>query len=275
MGTISLVTLPDNTALVTLTEFKNELGISGSGSDGVLQALIEQASSRVEGMLGRPILRAQYRETLEGSGKSRLVLGMRPVISLDAISYQGSTQVLADFEIDNRDAGFLYRTLGVFACPDDPNAWSVTTTAGWFVGDDDKAVNISVAASDDSYNSAALFPTHLKPEDLFVASGFTAAANNGLRKVVTATTSKITVANALADETSATRTLRFANLPGAIKRAVTMLARDGYVSRASGGTIVEEAISGATTLRWLAPGSGGAATIEQSVSAVLFPLMDF
>jgi hypothetical protein len=278
MGSIEIVVSPAKTSLVPLVDFKVELGIFGAGDDAVLQMLLDQASSRIEIMLGRPLIRAQYKQTLAGTGRPRLLLGVRPIASLDAVLYQSSSQSLTDYEIDSREAGFLYRPSGTFSSQDDPNAWEITTTAGYFVADDDLSGSVSVASADNSYNSTALFKVHSKPGDLITAAGFTNSANNGLRRVVTTTTSKITVNETLVTEAAATRAITFSNLPGGIYRAVVMLARESYTTRATGNSgIIEESISGASTIRWASSSSSssGISAAEQSAQALLFPFQDF
>jgi hypothetical protein len=64
-------------------------------------------------------------------------------------------------------------------------------------------VTISVTTSDDSYNATGI-GTGSFAGDLLLAAGFTNAANNGLKNVVTPTANKIIVSQNLVDETSPT-----------------------------------------------------------------------
>jgi len=57
-----------------------------------------------------------------------------------------------------------------------------------------------VSATDDSFNDSASGFQRFEPGDSIVTSGFTEAGNNGTFTVVTATTAKITVAEALTTE---------------------------------------------------------------------------
>lgn len=220
--TASLLTPPNSTALTTLARVKEELLITGSDSDDFLARLIDEASETIA-RLGRPLYRAEWVETREGSTRELLQLSRYPIASLGTVLLE--TSVIADCEIGRREAGQLYRP-GGFGWSGDPNEWSVTYTAGWFLPGDDISTSISVLASDDSYNSAtSLFPALLRAGDTLYASGFTAVANNGYKTVVSATTAKITVSGALVDEAAATREIALRNLPGDLERlAQTMVA---------------------------------------------------
>jgi len=274
VGDLQLSIPPENTSIVSLISFKNEIGESGTSNDILLQSLLDDAESQILAMLGRPVVRAQYIETLPGTDRTRLALTVRPLMRLDAVSYQGESQDLDEFEIDSRGAAFLHRNVGSFGGTKDPNAWEITYTAGWFVDDDDVSGSISVAASDDSFNSLGLFPVHLVPGDFFNSSGFTDAANNGLlHKVVTATTSKITVSSALVDEVAASRVISVSTMPGAIKRAVVLLARDTFKSGSRETGIIEESVAGASTMRW-ASGVDVRQQSHRSARAILAPYLD-
>lgn len=61
----------------------------------------------------------------------------------------------------------------------------------------------TVATSDDSYGATGIH-TGFFAGDLVLASGYTNAANNGLKNVLTATSNKVTVSQNLVDETSPT-----------------------------------------------------------------------
>lgn len=275
MGSVSVAVAPESTEIVKLIRAKDELGISGTGSDTLLQNLIAEATASVEAIFGRPILRGQYTETLPGTDTTRLQMRVYPIASLDAVSLNGDALTLSDFEIDSRGAGWVYRKNGgVFGCRSVPNAWSVTTTAGWFLDGDNVAGSFDCVASDSSFNSSGLFPVHLKPGDLIAVSGRSDAANNGLKVVATATTSKITVTSALVDEGLASASIAVANIPGQVPRAVMAMVKDLYSNRSRNGNLIEESIAGAVTLRYAAGTSGGSHSATQAAYSILAPFLD-
>ena len=57
----------------------------------------------------------------------------------------------------------------------------------------DDSIGVAVDDTDDSYNSAAAFADNLQAGDLVAVTGFTTAANNGTKRIMSATTSKIKV----------------------------------------------------------------------------------
>jgi len=88
---------------------------------------------------------------------------------------------------------------------------TTTAGAGWTATVTVTGTTISVAESDDSFNDSGAGFGSISDNDWIYASGFTNAANNGWFKVVTATASKLIVANgsSLVDEASgSSRTIK-------------------------------------------------------------------
>lgn len=249
-------TPPDNVDLNTLANVKTNLNISSSADDNFLQESIARASSLIEVIVGRPLLRAEYLDKTRGSGLTRLLTRARPLMEISSITYNGSVQTPDSFEVSNQGAGFIYRNDGgIFTDAYGPNVWQVVYTAGYFVPDDDVSQTITVQASDNSYNGTG-FPTHLKPNDLLNASSFSNAANNGLKQVVTATSSKITVLSPVAlVDGSESATLTFSNLPAAVTRSIDLLVAEAYHARERDPTLKSETIFGAWSASWSQAGT--------------------
>lgn len=281
MGAITIVLPPAHTDWIDLSAFEAEIGADPDDSD-VLRALVAQAQSRIQSMIGHPILRGQYLEKRSGScsASREVTLSVRPLASLDAVTYRGIAQTLSDFSVGSRSGGLVQAVGGFsrFWRDEDPIAWGFTTTAGYFVPDDDLKASISVNAADSSYNSAAnAFPPLLRPGDPFEASGWEGAelANNGPRVVVTATTSKITTSSTLVTASAANRELTFCDLPGGLAEAVKLLAQSKAASRTRDPGLIEESIAGATTLRWATGSSGSSSgSIEPSIRDLIQPYQD-
>lgn len=231
---IELVTPPVTARYTSLATVKTEIGISGSGDDTFLTTLIDEASERVSSICNRPFYRAQFRETGKGSGTLRQTVSRLPVVSIDAVSYDGDALDATDFSIEDAEAGFLYYSAG-WTHTSDPTDWVVTYTAGFFCpADDQSGTTLSAVASDDSFNdSDSGFPTTLRSGDVLVADTDWDAANRG-RHVVTGTptAAKVATTSALSDEAAGgTKTILLRNLPGPIERATIELVKSGYERR--------------------------------------------
>lgn len=258
---ISTVTAPVTTRYTSLATVKTELVVSGSSDDDFLTTLIDEASERISAMMNRPLYRAQYKETLAGSGTRRQTLSRLPVVSVDVVTLDGSAQTLSEFTIEDGEAGFIYHEAG-FSKSSDPTDWAITYTAGYFCpADDQSGTTLSAAASDDSFNdSASGFPLTLRDGDVINGeTNWTDTANEG-RHVVsgTPTAAKIITTSALVDEAEgSTRTLLLRNLPGPIERACIELVKSAYTRRDRDQTVASLKV-GDFTITW------GPAVLEQT-----------
>lgn len=228
---VELVSTPASRLLTTVARVQSEASISGD--DALLADFVEQASSQIELWAGRPLYRAQWRETRSGSALTRIDLSRYPIASLESATYVSTTY--ADIQLSVPSTGFLYRA-GGFTDNGEPDAWSFTYTAGW-VTPESNLINatVSVLASDSSYNGT--FPADLKPGDLLIASGFTDSANNGTKVIGTASTTKLEVTTALVDEGSAVRSIRLHNLPGWVERVAIDLVKSNYTNRSASSAL--------------------------------------
>jgi hypothetical protein len=147
MMALTVISGSTDTRLTTLEAVKLELGIDGSTKDELLTNLIDQASDAIRRITGRTFTREQVTETLDSKGGTKMVLSRTPVISIDAVSFLGSTVSSTTYEIDDIDAGILFKktgwnatTLGVQAIERVPlnegaRDWSITYTAGYVMPD--------------------------------------------------------------------------------------------------------------------------------------------
>lgn len=91
-----------------------ELGGDVVAGDARLPRLIAAASGAILRHLGRPQLHytAAFEERLPGHGRPRLVLGLTPVLEVTSVVIDGVTLAAADYEIEDADAGLLFRLAG-------------------------------------------------------------------------------------------------------------------------------------------------------------------
>lgn len=245
------------------------LGISASTDDELLDALIDGASAAIRSYCNREFVRQAYTETLSGFGGIHLMLERTPIVTVSAVSRNGD--VVTDYSIAKRDAGWLYRQAGWlwdvqvwpglsggggfldFGSPlprqEEPLV-SVDYVAGYISPAEDivDATTISAAAADNSFNdSAAGFPALLKAGDIVEASDFTNAANNGRFEVTgTPTASKIQVTASLTLEAAGSaRSLRFRGHKDArsfqdVEKAAFECVKSWYYGRRDDSRVIEK-----------------------------------
>lgn len=78
-------------ALVSLSNFKSYIGVSGSDSDDVLNIILDWASSMVESYIGRTLASATYTYLHNWDGQVRIVLEQYPVSSITSVDYNTGT----------------------------------------------------------------------------------------------------------------------------------------------------------------------------------------
>lgn len=270
---LTLIGAPHSTLLLDRTLVKSGLGVTGSDYDTLLDSLIYQATYLVYESLGYSAFRCTRRETLLGSRAHELVLSARPVLRVDAASYRGVAIDVAEVVLATPDAGIVSRDFGFQSCGDVAE-WRVDTLSGWFLIGDNVTGSISVSAGDNSYNSSALFPEHLTPGDWLYAgqtgTAFSNAANNGYKRVLTATTSKITVEQTLVTEGAATHTLGFKNVPAELERAALEAVRVWFRARTRDPAIKSKSIDDVSITYSDSGAQSMPGAIERSVAAMLF-----
>ena len=75
--------------LTTLAEAKQYIGISGTGDDGLLQALITRLSEWIQTYLSLDILAADRAEVRDGHGSNTIVVAYYPIISVASVKING------------------------------------------------------------------------------------------------------------------------------------------------------------------------------------------
>jgi len=93
--------------IVGLTEAKNHLTISGTGSDAELMDFLQRASAGVEQYTGCSWRRATVVETYDG-GKTAIVLRQAPILSITTVTESGATLPASNYFTD-ANAGLLVR----------------------------------------------------------------------------------------------------------------------------------------------------------------------
>jgi|TARA_R110000803_G_scaffold210841_1_gene284313 hypothetical protein len=141
------VTVPAvNSELTSLIRIKGELEITASTDDPQLVDNIREASALIKAYCGRDFARETVTETFVGSGMVDVCLTRTPIISVSALSYDGTTIGSTTFEIQDSEAGILrridniwtnseYRRQNIerYALPSGAgkNNWSVTYVSGY------------------------------------------------------------------------------------------------------------------------------------------------
>lgn len=101
--------------LTSAIEFKQYAGVSGSGDDALIAALLAAAEARIEKLLGgRKLAASDYTFRLDGSGSSALVLPQYPINEVVRVSIDLRWQFASSSDVDlsnidsDPDTGILY-----------------------------------------------------------------------------------------------------------------------------------------------------------------------
>lgn len=129
-----------HTNLCTMQQVKDRLGLTGSGEDAKISALILTASRRIASYLGRELARARYEQTESGTRRLRLLLSVRPV-DRDSVTVENDDIADTDFSVEDAAQGILYREGGWWTTQPTPiepaeAAIAVTYKAGYVLPDD-------------------------------------------------------------------------------------------------------------------------------------------
>jgi hypothetical protein len=107
------ITTPASSARLTSLEFvKAELDLTDSTQDLELRRIIDQASNFIVSYCNRPFAKETLTETLGAAGDNILMLERTPIVSVNQISFDGTTIGSTTYEIDDAKAGFLFREIG-------------------------------------------------------------------------------------------------------------------------------------------------------------------
>ena len=102
----------EDNRLTTVDSVCQELDISSTGSSDFINNLIKRASFAIEKYVDRKFQKVDCTETMQSRGRHTLLLGHRPLRSIIAISFDGTTVASTSYEIDSREAGVLFRPAG-------------------------------------------------------------------------------------------------------------------------------------------------------------------
>lgn len=101
-------------ALTTVGTAKGFIGIPADDltKDSLLEFLINATSERIEKYCSRHFEKATYIEYYMGHERQRLLLNQYPIVSIASVELNGQTLASTEYEIEDADAGILYREIG-------------------------------------------------------------------------------------------------------------------------------------------------------------------
>ncbi len=256
---LSVTTIAPTLRLTTRQSVLAELGVEADAA--LIDSLIDGVSASIRSYCHRGFEREAYTETLPGFGDIHLQLARTPVVSVSTVTAESS--VVTDYSIAEPNRGWLYRrggwawTVQTFPGLTGGGAWfdqgtplprqeeptiSVDYVAGYILPEQNVIGDVTVLASDDSFNSTALFPSLLTAGDIIETAGFDVAANNSRFKVVSATTSKIVVSGSLTDQSTANSAsiLKVCTLPADVQKAANEAVKAWFLTRRDNPAIVEK-----------------------------------
>jgi hypothetical protein len=251
MNTVTVRVPAQNRNFTSLSRVKQEF-VSASGTDGLLQRYISDATNAIVAFTDREFVREGVTEQLVGSGLPTAMITRRPVAALDAVrgGYIGiqPAVTVSGVQVRDRNAGILYlnsrfndnRRYGDyitrFLTPAEGyQGWEADYTGGYLVADDNVlASGISLVAEDRSIRwPGGLWPM-LVAGDRVRLSGFSGTRNNGVWTVTRRVDDEtLTVLQPLTNEgpTDQEVSVEVANLPATIEMACIEMVKYRYKNR--------------------------------------------
>jgi hypothetical protein len=99
------------TDLTTIPQVVAEIGTLTPEQQDWVSLAISAASKLIEQEANQFFAQQHYRETIPGSGSTELMLARTPILGTPVI-VSTDNEVIADFVVEDRDAGILYRRQG-------------------------------------------------------------------------------------------------------------------------------------------------------------------
>ncbi len=106
------MSLADSIALTTLANARDELGLVDSASDVRLQRMILTASAAIAENLNRELRKESTTEKVRPNDAQKIVLKKTPIVSITTITIDGAELASSGYEVDDADAGTLWRDGG-------------------------------------------------------------------------------------------------------------------------------------------------------------------
>jgi hypothetical protein len=104
--------LPTN-ALTTVALLETELALVPGSDTANLERLIGVASDAIEAWCGRSFFRTSTTDTVDGSGRARMLLPRTPLVAVTSVADADGTVVAsADYRVANAGAGTVERLAG-------------------------------------------------------------------------------------------------------------------------------------------------------------------
>lgn len=253
---VTLTTRALTTDLTTVANVQERLKLGAGVEEPLLGRLIRGATAAILQHCNREFARVQVTETVKGYGGTALMLTRTPILTLGTVLNDGSP--VTDFALDDPKAGLIYRQLGAdwtrqfgvaelggwdtgqglttYPVPGSEAAlYSVAYWAGYLLpGDDVLSTGLSAAVTTNTYALASGTMPLVIAGDVITVDGFTTAANNGLKTVVSRTASTIVVSETLATdaaEPNQARGIAVRTLPADVEEAAIQTVVAWYTAR--------------------------------------------
>ena len=108
---LEVLVAADATDLTTIVAVEAEIGSLTTAQKTWAKSVIGFASYLIEQEANQNFAQQQFKETIEGSGSTTLMLARTPIIGTPTI-ITTDNEVIADFVVDDPKAGILYRRQG-------------------------------------------------------------------------------------------------------------------------------------------------------------------
>ena len=108
---LEVLTAASSHDLTTAPAVANEVGTLTPAQQEWVALAISSASSLIEDAANQKFAEQEFKETIEGSGSSKMMLSRTPILGTPTI-VSTVNEVIVDFVVESADAGILYRRLG-------------------------------------------------------------------------------------------------------------------------------------------------------------------
>ncbi len=95
--------------IVTLDEFKEFIGVSGTNQDNLLTRILESANGLMEKETGRIFEKGERTDKFDGKGREELFLRNLPVVSITSVTVNDEAQTAAYYEFDEETGEFWHK----------------------------------------------------------------------------------------------------------------------------------------------------------------------
>lgn len=113
---ITITTAAESYKLITVAQFKANIGLTTSTDDTEIGLMIDRVSAQIVAYCNQNFAKQTYTETLSGSGGKNLLLTNTPIVSITSITYDGTLVEASEYVLQEPGIGIVWNN----------NCWNYT-----------------------------------------------------------------------------------------------------------------------------------------------------